>query len=152
MPPAGVSSTLPPISGMKACMKNTKSKRCYLCLNFINSLHDQSRLLVLTWLCCACSSLKAAGFPLHLLPQCAPSGGLAGQTRSVWHSIPAGTPVGAALGDFQCSVYSCMSAPTDAGETGSLLMTHSVFIFQILNDTLNLSCMNSSIHHFLTSL
>ncbi|KAM6907558.1 sedoheptulokinase [Xenentodon cancila] len=58
--------------------------------------------------------LKAAGFPLHLLPQCVPSAGLAGETRSIWHGIPAGTPVGAALGDFQCSVYSCMSATTDA--------------------------------------
>ncbi|XP_051256477.1 sedoheptulokinase isoform X1 [Dicentrarchus labrax] len=57
--------------------------------------------------------LKGAGFPLHLLPQCVPSGGLAGQTCSDWHGIPAGTPVGAALGDFQCSVYSCMSARTD---------------------------------------
>lgn len=68
---------------------------------------------------CACSSLKGAGFPLRLLPQCVPSGGLAGQTCSDWHGIPAGTPVGAALGDFQCSVYSCLSARTDAGETGS---------------------------------
>ncbi|KAG8008261.1 Sedoheptulokinase [Nibea albiflora] len=58
--------------------------------------------------------LKGAGFPLHLLPHCVPSGGLAGQTCSDWHGIPAGTPVGAALGDFQCSVYSCMSARTDA--------------------------------------
>ncbi|KAM6911689.1 sedoheptulokinase [Lycodopsis pacificus] len=58
--------------------------------------------------------LKGAGFPLHLLPQCVPSGDLAGQTCSDWHGVPAGTPVGAALGDFQCSVYSCMSARTDA--------------------------------------
>uniref|UniRef100_H3CSZ0 Sedoheptulokinase n=1 Tax=Tetraodon nigroviridis TaxID=99883 RepID=H3CSZ0_TETNG len=58
--------------------------------------------------------LKGAGFPLHLLPQCVPSGGVAGQTRSEWHGVPAGTLVGAALGDFQCSVYSCMSARTDA--------------------------------------
>nr|XP_057934580.1 sedoheptulokinase [Doryrhamphus excisus] len=58
--------------------------------------------------------LKAAGFPLHLLPQCVPSGELAGQTCSDWHGIPAGTPVGAALGDFQCAVYSCLSAQTDA--------------------------------------
>ncbi|XP_044078036.1 sedoheptulokinase [Siniperca chuatsi] len=58
--------------------------------------------------------LKGAGFPLHLLPRCVPSGGLAGQTCSKWHGIPAGTPVGAALGDFQCSVYSCMTARTDA--------------------------------------
>ncbi|XP_067463635.1 sedoheptulokinase [Thunnus thynnus] len=58
--------------------------------------------------------LKGTGFPLHLLPQCVPSGGLAGKTCSDWHGIPAGTPVGAAMGDFQCSVYSCMSARTDA--------------------------------------
>ncbi|XP_028278384.1 sedoheptulokinase [Parambassis ranga] len=58
--------------------------------------------------------LKEAGFPVHLLPQCVPSGGLAGQTCSAWHGIPAGTPVGGALGDFQCSVYSCMSVRTDA--------------------------------------
>ncbi|XP_053187000.1 sedoheptulokinase [Scomber japonicus] len=58
--------------------------------------------------------LKGAGFPLRLLPQCVPSGGLAGKTCSDWHGIPAGTPVGAAMGDFQCSVYSCMSERTDA--------------------------------------
>ncbi|XP_022062798.1 sedoheptulokinase [Acanthochromis polyacanthus] len=58
--------------------------------------------------------LKGASFPLHLLPRCVSSGSLAGQTCSSWHGIPAGTPVGAALGDFQCSVYSCMSARTDA--------------------------------------
>ncbi|XP_051903863.1 sedoheptulokinase isoform X1 [Hippocampus zosterae] len=58
--------------------------------------------------------LNGAGFPLHLLPQCVPSGELAGHTRSDWHGIPAGTPVGAALGDFQCAVYSCLSAQTDA--------------------------------------
>lgn len=82
-----------------------------------------SELLCVTYITsncvCACSSLKGAGFPFHLLPQCVPSGGLAGQTCSDWHGIPAGTPVGAAMGDFQCSVYSCMSARTDAGETGS---------------------------------
>ncbi|XP_013875085.1 sedoheptulokinase [Austrofundulus limnaeus] len=58
--------------------------------------------------------LKAAGFPLRLLPRCVPSGSLAGRTCSAWHGVPAGTPVAAALGDFQCSVYSCMRAPTDA--------------------------------------
>lgn len=59
-------------------------------------------------------SLQAAGFPVHLLPRCVPSGSLAGQTRSEWHGVPAGTAVGVALGDFQCSVYSCMSRRTDA--------------------------------------
>ncbi|KAM4726492.1 sedoheptulokinase [Anableps anableps] len=58
--------------------------------------------------------LKAAGFPICLLPRCVLPGVLVGQTRSAWHGIPAGTPVGAALGDFQCSVYSCMSEPADA--------------------------------------
>ncbi|XP_061608565.1 sedoheptulokinase isoform X1 [Phyllopteryx taeniolatus] len=58
--------------------------------------------------------LNGVGFPLRLLPECVPSGQLAGHTRSDWHGIPAGTPVGAALGDFQCAVYSCLSAKTDA--------------------------------------
>ncbi|KAM9788227.1 sedoheptulokinase [Neosynchiropus ocellatus] len=58
--------------------------------------------------------LKAAGFPLHLLPRCVPSGGLAGHTCFNWHGIPVGTPVAAALGDLQCAVYSCLSVQTDA--------------------------------------
>ncbi|XP_028321626.1 sedoheptulokinase [Gouania willdenowi] len=58
--------------------------------------------------------LKGAGFPVQLLPQCVPSGSLVGRSSSVWHGVPAGTPVGAALGDFQCSVYSCMRTRTDA--------------------------------------
>lgn len=58
--------------------------------------------------------LQAAGFPVHLLPRCVPSGSLAGWTRSQWHGIPVGTAVGVALGDFQCSVYSCMNQRTDA--------------------------------------
>ncbi|XP_047234653.1 sedoheptulokinase isoform X2 [Girardinichthys multiradiatus] len=33
--------------------------------------------------------LKAAGFPIHLLPRCVPSGGLVGQTCSAWHGVPA---------------------------------------------------------------
>ncbi|XP_005800873.2 sedoheptulokinase [Xiphophorus maculatus] len=60
------------------------------------------------------NTLKAAGFPIRLLPRCVPPGALVGQTHSAWHGVPAGTPVGAALGDFQCSVYSCMSSPADA--------------------------------------
>lgn len=83
---------------------------------------------------CVSSSLKGAGFPLHLLPKCVPSGSLAGKTCSQWHGIPAGTPVGAALGDFQCSVYSCMSERTDAGETG--------YPFISLNE-LNTQCSHS---------
>nr|XP_061817930.1 sedoheptulokinase-like [Nerophis lumbriciformis] len=58
--------------------------------------------------------LNATGFPLHLLPQCVPSGKLVGHTCHDWHGIPAGTPVGGALGDLQCAVYSCLSEKTDA--------------------------------------
>lgn len=64
---------------------------------------------------CFIVSLKGAGFPVHLLPILVDSGSIAGQTCSEWHGIPANTPVGAALGDFQCSVYSCMTDKTDAG-------------------------------------
>lgn len=56
--------------------------------------------------------LNDAGFPVHLLPAVVESGTVAGYTSSEWYGIPAHTPVGAALGDFQCSVYSCM---TDKG-------------------------------------
>ncbi|XP_017315463.1 sedoheptulokinase [Ictalurus punctatus] len=58
--------------------------------------------------------LQGAGFPVHLLPTLVDSGSIAGQTCCEWHGIPANTPVGAALGDFQCSVYSCMTDKTDA--------------------------------------
>ncbi|XP_070591526.1 sedoheptulokinase [Erythrolamprus reginae] len=58
--------------------------------------------------------LKDSGFPIHLLPEVVDSGDLAGETCQAWHWIPAGTKVGVALGDFQCSVYSCMSENSDA--------------------------------------
>ncbi|XP_056909492.1 sedoheptulokinase isoform X3 [Takifugu flavidus] len=77
--------------------------------------------------------LKGAGFPLHLLPKCVSSGGVAGHTCSEWHGIPAGTPVGAALGDFQCSVYSCMSARTDAGADPSESCLYQKLIHCALN-------------------
>ncbi|ROL51419.1 Sedoheptulokinase [Anabarilius grahami] len=58
--------------------------------------------------------LKDAGFPVHLLPVVVESGAVAGYTSSEWYGVPAHTPVGAALGDFQCSVYSCMTDKGDA--------------------------------------
>uniref|UniRef100_A0A8C6S591 Sedoheptulokinase n=1 Tax=Neogobius melanostomus TaxID=47308 RepID=A0A8C6S591_9GOBI len=72
--------------------------------------------------------LEAAGFPTRLLPECIPSGALAGLTCMDWHGIGAGTPVGAALGDFQCSVYSCMSTSTDAvlNISTSAQLTHAM--------------------------
>ncbi|XP_044286315.1 sedoheptulokinase [Varanus komodoensis] len=58
--------------------------------------------------------LRKTHFPVHLLPEVVQSGDLAGETCSVWHRIPKGAEVGAALGDFQCSVYSSMREKTDA--------------------------------------
>uniref|UniRef100_A0A671M0A4 Sedoheptulokinase n=1 Tax=Sinocyclocheilus anshuiensis TaxID=1608454 RepID=A0A671M0A4_9TELE len=58
--------------------------------------------------------LKDAGFPVQLLPVVVESGAVAGHTSSEWYGIPAHTAVGAALGDFQCSVYSCMTDKGDA--------------------------------------
>lgn len=58
--------------------------------------------------------LRKAGFPVRLLPRVVESGSIAGETSSEWHGVPAHTPVGVALGDFQCSVYSCMVEKTDA--------------------------------------
>ncbi|XP_052448259.1 sedoheptulokinase [Carassius gibelio] len=58
--------------------------------------------------------LKDAGFPVQLLPVMVESGAVAGHTSSEWFGIPAHTAVGAALGDFQCSVYSCMTDKGDA--------------------------------------
>ncbi|XP_069339561.1 sedoheptulokinase isoform X2 [Eulemur rufifrons] len=59
--------------------------------------------------------LKGSGFPVHLLPDIAEPGSVAGGTSHVWLEIPKGTPVGVAMGDLQASVYSCMAQRTDAG-------------------------------------
>ncbi|XP_069339560.1 sedoheptulokinase isoform X1 [Eulemur rufifrons] len=58
--------------------------------------------------------LKGSGFPVHLLPDIAEPGSVAGGTSHVWLEIPKGTPVGVAMGDLQASVYSCMAQRTDA--------------------------------------
>uniref|UniRef100_A0A8C9A9U8 Sedoheptulokinase n=1 Tax=Prolemur simus TaxID=1328070 RepID=A0A8C9A9U8_PROSS len=58
--------------------------------------------------------LKGSGFPVHLLPDIAEPGSVAGRTSHVWLEIPKGTPVGVAMGDLQASVYSCMAQRTDA--------------------------------------
>nr|CAD7453650.1 unnamed protein product [Timema tahoe] len=52
--------------------------------------------------------LESAGFPVHLLPRVVKPGTLAGGLAESWYGIPAGTPVGAALGDLQCSVYTTL--------------------------------------------
>ncbi|KAF7668887.1 hypothetical protein LDENG_00281240 [Lucifuga dentata] len=89
------------LCGLEKCMMTPQNAASW---GFFNTSTNQWNIDI----------LEDAGFPLHLLPQCVSSGSLAGQTCSDWHGIPALTPVGAALGDFQCSVYSCMSARTDA--------------------------------------
>ncbi|NXC14303.1 SHPK Sedoheptulokinase, partial [Corythaeola cristata] len=58
--------------------------------------------------------LKKSGFPIHLLPEVGDPGDIAGRTICAWHGIPKGAKVGVALGDFQCSVYSCLTERTDA--------------------------------------
>ncbi|XP_063152070.1 sedoheptulokinase [Candoia aspera] len=58
--------------------------------------------------------LEESGFPVHLLPEVVESGDLAGETSVAWHQTPKCTKVGIALGDFQCSVYSCMTEKSDA--------------------------------------
>ncbi|XP_008567065.1 PREDICTED: sedoheptulokinase [Galeopterus variegatus] len=58
--------------------------------------------------------LKGSGFPVHLLPDIAEPGSVAGRTSHVWFEIPKGTQVGVAMGDLQTSVYSCMAQKTDA--------------------------------------
>ncbi|XP_030818835.1 sedoheptulokinase [Camarhynchus parvulus] len=58
--------------------------------------------------------LKKSGFPVHLLPEVGDPGSIAGRTTCAWHGIPKGAKVGIALGDFQCSVYSCLTERTDA--------------------------------------
>ncbi|XP_062815675.1 sedoheptulokinase isoform X4 [Anolis carolinensis] len=58
--------------------------------------------------------LRESGFPVRLLPEVVQPGEIAGRTAHVWHGVPEGTEVGAALGDFQCSVRSCMTQDTDA--------------------------------------
>ncbi|XP_074046632.1 sedoheptulokinase [Macrotis lagotis] len=58
--------------------------------------------------------LEESGFPTHMLPDIAEAGTIAGTTSHEWFGIPQGTRVGVALGDLQCSVYSCLSQSTDA--------------------------------------
>ncbi|KAI2664485.1 Sedoheptulokinase [Labeo rohita] len=91
--------------------------------DFLSSLPKaDSHLSVATGFGCATifwymkHSLKDAGFPVQLLPVVVESGAVAGHTSSEWYGIPAHTAVGAALGDFQCSVYSCMTDKGDAAQ------------------------------------
>ncbi|XP_071431508.1 sedoheptulokinase isoform X2 [Pithys albifrons albifrons] len=89
--------------------------------SFLSSLPlPQSHVSLATGFGCATiywysqKRLEKSGFPVHLLPEVGDPGSIAGSTISAWHGIPKGAKVGIALGDFQCSVYSCLTERTDA--------------------------------------
>ncbi|GBM81323.1 Sedoheptulokinase [Araneus ventricosus] len=69
---------------------------------------------LLPWLKEQLLRLKEAGFPLHLLPEVTIAGNIVGRMPCAWYGIPEGTPVFAALGDLQCSVFSSMETDHDA--------------------------------------
>ena len=59
--------------------------------------------------------MKSSGFPVDMLPTVLASEEDAGTLSHQWFGIPAGTPIGVALGDLQCSVRSTLVNPdTDA--------------------------------------
>lgn len=59
--------------------------------------------------------LDKAGFPTRFLPKIELGGQYAGRcSATAWLVIPEGTPVGAAMGDFQCSTYSTLARPDQA--------------------------------------
>lgn len=58
--------------------------------------------------------LKRISFPITFLPNIKMSGQVAGELSENWYGIPAGTPVGVALGDLQCSFLATLEQPTDA--------------------------------------
>ncbi|XP_032125960.1 sedoheptulokinase isoform X3 [Sapajus apella] len=79
--------------------------------------------------------LRSSGFPVHLLPDIAEPGSVAGRTSHVWFEIPKGTQVGVALGDLQASVYSCMTLGTDAGLEVEESMVYSRIIQAAVQQT-----------------
>lgn len=58
--------------------------------------------------------LSSINFPVKLLPKVIKSGELAGKLTSSWNGIPKGTPVGAGLGDLQCSILATLESREDA--------------------------------------
>lgn len=53
-----------------------------------------------------------------MLPRVVHAPCLAGHLAQSWEEIPSGTPVGVAMGDLQCSVYSVEPKPGEAGMYG----------------------------------
>ncbi|KAJ8342892.1 hypothetical protein SKAU_G00328200 [Synaphobranchus kaupii] len=89
------------LCGLDKCLMSTQNAASW---GYFNTSSHQWNLDI----------LKDSGFPVRLLPDAVKSGCYAGLTCSEWHGIPSQTPVAAALGDFQCSVYSCMTDRTSA--------------------------------------
>lgn len=58
--------------------------------------------------------LEKSNFPVHLLPEVVKPTEIAGKLPECWFGIPMGTPVGAALGDFQCSVIANLKNENEA--------------------------------------
>ncbi|CAG9788839.1 unnamed protein product [Diatraea saccharalis] len=58
--------------------------------------------------------LNSVNFPISLLPEVIRSGLYAGKLNSSWSGIPEGTPIGAALGDLQCSILATLESEQDA--------------------------------------
>ncbi|XP_074641143.1 sedoheptulokinase-like [Tubulanus polymorphus] len=58
--------------------------------------------------------MKEAGFPVRFLPEVFDSGTIVGSLQTNWYNIPQGTPVGAGLGDLQCSILSSIEHEHDA--------------------------------------
>ncbi|CAH1802058.1 unnamed protein product [Owenia fusiformis] len=58
--------------------------------------------------------LERAGFPTPLLPDVVSPGTEVGRLQRDWYTIPQGASVHVALGDMQCSIYSCLKRDNDA--------------------------------------
>lgn len=58
--------------------------------------------------------LTSIEFPVDILPDVVKSGEFAGKLSNSWYGIPEGTPVGAALGDLQCSFLATLENKEDA--------------------------------------
>lgn len=80
--------------------------------------------------------LKSTDFPVNLLPKIVKSGDFAGKLSVSWNCIPEGTPVGAALGDLQCSILATLENEEDA----VLNISTSAQLAIVVNKITDLGC------------
>ncbi|XP_034942018.1 sedoheptulokinase-like [Chelonus insularis] len=76
--------------------------------------------------------MMKAGFPVQLLPKIIlKPGEVAGKLAQTWFGVPAGVPIGVALGDLQCSVLPLLKEPDEAvlniSTSAQLTYVHSTF-------------------------